>query len=85
MRMREGNCVQVSNPHLSTIDEDFLVSFKIRTHQPPVANLSGPGFVLGPEPGIEDRHLRSETHERLIKNFETKKVSFWASFKALQP
>ena len=28
MRMRDGNFVQVSNPHLSTIDEDFLVSFK---------------------------------------------------------
>ena len=27
--MREGNCVQVSNPHLSTIDEDFLVRFKM--------------------------------------------------------
>ena len=33
MRMREGNFVQVSNPHLSTIDEDFLVRFKMHTNQ----------------------------------------------------
>ena len=79
--MREGNFVQVSNPHLSTIDEDFLARFKMRTNRPPVAKLSGPDLVHRLEPGIEDRNFRG----RLIKNFETEKVSFWASFKALQP
>ena len=78
--MREGNFVQVSNPHLSTIDEDFLVRFKIGTTSHKV--VWSPSC---PWTGARDGHFRSETRGQQIKNFETVKVSFWASFKALKP